>query len=220
MLNKVANIEPSKGYTSSSRKNATPYEKAFRTYVENVSHEHDSVQFSPAAVFLAAVQWRLAEVNYSSENEVVLEFCIGDIKFNVDLNFTDFYKTTHQKVKMEKVVGGINGSKKQVVELFVKKPPIRIFEKYSQFQISGIQALFEKISKLKLTGQIRKYETFTMSMLSEGLEDAIYRDFVNIFNVIYSFIAKLGKFGINKAAKFPESKAEKIIFEKIAVTNV
>lgn len=73
---------------------------------------------------------------------------------------------------------------------------------------------------MKLFGQINRYETFTISMLTDGIEDEIYKDFTNIFNVIYSFISKLGKFGINKTVQVPQNENEKIIFEKITVNNV
>ncbi len=219
MLNKIANIEASKGYNSSGRRNVSSYEKYLHSFGESENLSKDSVQFSPAAVFLAAVNWKLAEINRSSENELNLNFYIEDVHFLINIDFTDFYRTTHQKILMEKKVKTRNGNTIQQVELFVQKPPVRLFEKYPSVPIEGIQALFSKISKLKLKGQLQKYETFTFSILKDGIEESLYDDFVNIFFILYSFIAKLGGYGISKSVRFPSTDAERIIFEKITVKN-
>ncbi len=221
MLNKIANIDSAKGYKSTKRQaSAGAYERYLHNFAENKEIHGDSVEFSPAAVFLASVNWKLAEISYPSENEIAMDFYIDDIHFFINLDFTTFYKTIYQKVTLNKVVNGLEGKQKQTVSLLVAKPPIRIFEKYAKFSVDGIQTMFKRIKKMRLFGQINRYETFTISMLTDGIEDEIYKDFTNIFNVIYSFISKLGKFGINKTVQVPQNENEKIIFEKITVNNV
>ncbi len=222
MLNKIVNIESTKGYKSSNRPKSTGiYERFLHSFDEEKSGGKDSVHFSPAALFLSSVNWRLAELSYPAENELKLDFCIEDVHFYIDLDFNTFYKTAYQQIKLEKdATNNLGQKQKQTVILLVAKPQIRIFEKFPAFGINGIQKMFDKIKKLKINGLLRKHDFLVFSMLKENTEEEMYKDFTNVFYVIYSFIAKLEKFGINKASRFPRYDGERIIFDKISVKNV
>ncbi len=220
MLNKISNIESAKGYKSSNNKlRSTGYEKILHSYTATEDAPLDSVQFSPATVFLSSVNWDSVELHYESSNDLILSFAISNINFTIELNFVDFYKTSHQKVLLKRKFSKYGKQKIQSITLLVKKPEIKIFDKYPKFEIPGIKRLFYKITNLNLEGQYSRNDIFTINELLDGIDDLIYEDFVNIFYVIYSFIAKLGKYGLTKSTVFPASNKNKIAIEKITVRN-
>ncbi len=220
MLNKIANISSSKNYGSNSRGSISRYEKYYNHLSEKSEMTKDQVVLSPATVFLASVNWNFSEINYESEDELNLKFSIDDVKFILNIDFKDFTKTSYQDIILEHFAKGITNNKRQVVKLKVKKPHVKIFEKYAPFPINGIKALFQKISSLNINGEINRNTSFTLSVLKEGIEEQIFNDFKNIFFVVYSFASKLGKYNFSRNTRFPENLGDDIIIEKVIVKNV
>ncbi len=220
MLNKITNISSSKNYGSGGRGGVSRYEKYYNHLSKTSDMTKDQVVLSPATVFLASVNWNFSEINYDSEDELNLKFSIDDVKFILNVDFKDFTKTSYQNFILERLTKGIANNKRQVVKLKVKKPPVKIFEKYAPFPINGIKALFQKISSLNINGEINRNTSFALSALKEGIEEQIFNDFKNIFFVVYSFVSKLGKYNLSKEIKFPDKSGEKVLVEKVIVQNV
>ena len=156
MFDKIANIGILKD--NSGRNPYSSYNKTGKKKTRNEKSIGDSISFSPAAIFLAEVKWGLSGVDYSSNSLVKFDFNIGAINFKLQIDFNDFYKTSHQEVWVSKEVYKYGKKKKYVTKLLVKKPKIRLFEKFSPFDIPGIQSFFERIEKLNIGTEFYKYE--------------------------------------------------------------
>jgi hypothetical protein len=217
MFDKIANIGILKD--NSGRNPYTSFEKTGKRKARQEKSVGDSISFSPAAIFLAEVKWGLSGVDYSSNSLVKFDFYIGAINFKLQIDFNDFYKTSHQDVWVSKEVLKHGKKKKYVTKLLIKKPKIRLFEKFAPFNIPGIQNFFARIEKLNVGSEFYKYESMALISLIDGMTDQIYEEFTKIFFVIYSFIDKLDKYDINHMYVFPETSLDRIVVEKVFAQN-
>ena len=115
MFDKIANIGILKD--NSGRNPYSSYYKTGKKKTRNEKSIGDSISFSPAAIFLAEVKWGLSGVDYSSNSLVKFDFNIGAINFKLQIDFNDFYKTSHQEVWVSKEVYKYGKKKKYVTKL-------------------------------------------------------------------------------------------------------
>ncbi len=215
MLNKIGNIENSSKFTHTHRKNLSIYEKYSKSNAFAEDLGQDSITFSPAATFISQVNWQIGEVDYSSSNNVLLDFFIENVHFKMNIDIVDFYRNSYQKVFLSSERTSLTKRRLFNVILLVKKPDIRLFERYSSFPIKGIQSLFNKLEKLNFTSDLLRFEEVVYSTILDGVEENVLVDFTNIFYVIYSFLHKLKKYDIQNHFEFPVGRNNLIKIEKV-----
>ncbi len=219
MFNKIANIGILKDNSSGHQQGYPAAEKAVIRRVKRKKVNKDSIVFSPAALFLTEVKWGLSGVDYSSESQIKFDFNIEELNFKLTVDFNEFYKTSHQVVWVSKDIFRKEARKRHSLKILVRKPNIRLFEKFPPFPVPGIASVFRRVEKMNIKSEFYKYESLALHSLLDGLEYEIYEDFKKIFFVIYSFIDKLDKYDLNHMYVFPNNNMDNILIEKVLVKD-
>ncbi len=218
MLEKIINIKPDFHYKSKGVKN--PYSDKYAELAGlNRNSYHDSIEFSPAAVFLSKINWKLKNKTSQSGEKLNLIFYIKDLEFSTEIDFVNFYNETRQSYKILKAAEFRNKKINIELTVTVKKEKISIENNIENVKIIALNKLFERILSLEMIGEIDKYESSALKDLKDGIEEEVIAEFDFINNAVFTLTNKLGKSKLIENFIFPAELSEKVTIEKFTAAD-
>lgn len=218
MLDRVLNIKTRMGVRSEER--AASYEKFAANPAMKDAFGKDSIIFSPAALYLAKLNWQLREINYPSKDKIFLDFYISDFHFQIEIDFLVFYSKERQTIHISRIKKPRDKRKRYSAFLSVKKDKMRFMEDYMETDLDGIKILFDRIIDLEARDRLVIGNRGASRNLISGIETRLFSDLQYIFAAIFTFIDKLAKFNVIKKHKFSGDTSEPVIIETIKVADV
>jgi hypothetical protein len=224
MLDKIINIKATllyqkekDVYNSLERANL---EKFLAVTVKNKQGTKDSIKFSPAAHFLARINWRLKDLAFDHDGgKLLIAFSTGGYDINTEVDFLNFhiavrqfYEITGGTVLKNKIVKArirISAAKKS-------KPPQ---DEKAILSFPGLDELFKRIYSLELSGEIDKYYSSALPELMDGIGETLVAEFEYINGALFTLIDRISPGKIAPNYVFGDDRNEPLIIEKIKVLN-
>ncbi|MFZ1288755.1 MAG: hypothetical protein WAR79_01600 [Melioribacteraceae bacterium] len=183
MLDKILNINPQDKFKSGSKVHAiNPYIVHANDYDRQ---KKDSALFSPLAKLMSKINWHILNLEYPSEEEMLIHFIVDDIEFFTIVNFNELYLNSYQEFSLIKE--GFLGNSKVNFEarLEVQKDEISILEIPEKIEINSLTRFFNRMEIHELNAAIN--QNFYDEIIF-GLENGIFNELNYILKVIYTFI--------------------------------
>lgn len=213
MLERILNIKTELDLT---RKQKSSYEK-FLTKPSTVKEfGRDSIVFSPAAIYMARLNWHLLEVSQIKDGCMRFSFVIEGKEFSTELCFKTFYSDIRQSYRVSK---DFDDNKKTIIEVSVFKDLVKLEDEGKSFSLKNLNILFGRIVDLELSGSIERPNSCFLEELMDGIEIPVAGEFANIQASLYSFIHKLGKFNFIKNYSFRTDFLDPVIIDKITTID-
>jgi len=173
MLERILNINPQDKYKSGVK-------IATHTYAVNRNDDErhnskDSALFSPLAKLLAKINWRILNIEYPSDNEILFSFLVNDFEFSISINLNDLYENAYQEVTIFNINEN-NGKKigKKFI-LKVKKEKISILTKSEPIITDSIELIFDRLKVNKKKNYSSSDSVFLKSLIF-GLEGKLHQE--------------------------------------------
>ncbi len=218
MLEKILNINPNGSYKGKKK----PGSRGEFSLHNNVPEKHsikDTISFSPAALFLAHINWELKEIQYPNSEHVLLKFIIEGIEFFVEINLNELYSNIMQQFSILNTHRSKVKEKAVLIKLSVAKDKITVFENPMRFEIPFINQLYDRILDLDLQSALTEEDGLMMKNLTYGIKYQLLEEFQKILHGIYTFLDKLGKFNLVKNYLFTKEVNDSLIIERITVIH-
>jgi len=211
MLDKIININTDVRLRSddkSSRNNRYGKKKGAPQMAEK-----DSLLFSPAALYLAELDWELHNLDYPAENCVSLEFVINNLLFRIKIDFSNYFVTPEQVIFISYQI------KDKKISLFtlLAKRKLWFIDHYKPIELKGLEQLFEIM--YNSTDENNQVNSFAVEKVLVELETKLNSELQYILASVFTFLDKLGKFKIIKNFRFNNNSAELVKIEKVIVQN-
>ncbi|MGE5432435.1 MAG: hypothetical protein ACM3QX_15240 [Syntrophomonadaceae bacterium] len=224
MLDKIINIKASpqyqkeKGiYNNLERDNL---EKILAGTVINSQGTKDSIKFSPAAHFLARINWQLKDLAFDNDGgKLFIAFSMGGYDIHTEVDFLKFHITLRQfyEITSSRILNN-KYIKAQIRISAVKKSKSAMSEK-AVLNFPGLDELFSRVYALELSGEIDRYYSSALPELMDGITETLIAEFDYINGALFALIDRIspGKMAPNYV--FGDSRDETLIIEKIKVLN-
>ncbi|HEX2865807.1 MAG TPA: hypothetical protein VHO03_02135 [Ignavibacteriales bacterium] len=225
MLDKIVNI-----------KNTLPYLKEKDVYnsLEKANLERilagtvktaqagakDSIRFSPAAHYLARINWRLKDLAIDQDGgKLFIALSAGGYDIHTELDFLNFHITARQFYEITSISPA--GNKTALVRLRISAAKKSKFTQDEKIMAGfpGLDELIGRIYSLELTGEIDKYYSPALKELMDGIKETLIGEFDYINAALFTLVDRIapGKMATNYV--FNDENSEPIIIEKIKVLN-
>lgn len=213
MLEKIENISRNKPYKG--KRHSTNFDKYFNKDSAPIKTVKDSINFSPAALYLSSLKWDIREIEYPSSDDIAFTFFIGEFEFRTKINLTDFFIEPLQLFSVSKTEIRNNTKNKIVAKININKLLVKTLTTNSDTELEVFRKLFGRIKSLKNHNSDAK-NTLILNDLSAGYEKELFYEFRKIINSIYTFINKQEKFHIPNRFKFKDNNFELVKIEEIS----
>jgi hypothetical protein len=215
MLEKITNIRTNLNYERKANGKSN-FSSFFRNPIDSKDSEHDSIIFSPAAVYLSRLKWHLKEIKYPSKEKVVINFLVDDLEFKTEFDFLVFYSLNRQNFEVISE-SFVEGEKlKSSAEISLRKNEIILSDEVNIQKFPTLKKLFSRISELKVDTTLDKKDSFALEDIIADLNIDLYREFNLLLYILYNFIDKLGYTGLIEGYKFKKDDSSLISLEKIS----
>lgn len=218
MLDKIINIKPEYRYKEGSGSHFG-FQKFLQNSGGNKFLYHDSISFSPAAIFLTKINWQLKDIDLAPNKKLSLIFSTYDFEFSTEIDFLEFYSDPRHYYNITKDFLTFGKKIRLMIRMSTRKNPFHLDENIERVNLSGLDRLFERIYNLEISGEIDKYDSSVLRDLMDGIHDDILNEFNFIDTAFYTLVSKLGTFKIFDNYNFNNERTEPIIIEKITAIN-
>lgn len=187
MLEKILNIKSESGYNGGgnyqhpgafNRQNGRP--------AVQERPRGDSLSFSPAAAYLAKIDWHLKEVDFSANDRLMLVFITGNLEFRTCIEFLRTGSRSRLFYDISDTLS-ISGPK-PVLTISVSSAGFEPAELIKPAELKLVSRLMQRVRELGLTGEMDKYNNPSLSMLLEGLEQQLMNEFEFINMSLFSLV--------------------------------
>jgi len=217
MLEKIENINPKSSFKEKDRKRKK--ENAYHTRLVEKHFIKDSIILSPAAQFLANLNWKLKDIQYLSNDKILLNFLIDDVEFYTEIDLDKLYTEEMQLFHILKSNLKYAGEEKILIDLMIYKDTIKTVGDNLKFEIPAIVDLFDRVFDLKLKTDIDKEDYVLLHNLIEEIQEKLVEELQYVLYGIYTFLDKLGKFNLVKNYLFNYDIENPLRIEKITVIH-
>lgn len=217
MLDRIQNINYSKPYGGeggSSR--SSDFEKYLTKPFVSSAIGKDSIIFSPAALYLARLNWHLHEIEYKSSDKILIDIFISDYEFISEFDFSDFYTEPFQLFNIIRKTSFGHKSYETKAKILYKKDQLSVDKELGSNSLYAIEEMFSRIGQLKLSDNSKKLDAFFLSELVSDIERNLANEFKHVLNQMHTFLTKLDKFYLKDEFKFKDSVSELVIIEDIS----
>jgi len=213
MLDRILNINPQEKYKSGLKVNTHNY--AVNRSDHEKHHSKDSALFSPLAQLMSKINWRILNIEFPSEDEMLFNFLVGNLEFITVINFTEMYNNIMQEFAILNVSNDNSRRIHTEVKLKVEKQKISVLETPDPIVTDNLSLLFEKILS---SDQIASGNISDRHILNDflfGIEYGLNRELNYILKVIYTFISTRNKSKVKNNFILKTRENNPIIMQKV-----
>lgn len=214
MLDKITNIKTDLNLNSKEKR--SEYEKFARKPFLREIFGKDSIVFSPAAIFLARLNWHLNEIKNDEKDLYVFDFFVDSIRFLLEIDIKNFFEQRNQAIKIIK--HDESSGSKLLTKMEVLKSSGSFSDNKQVLGISEINKFLDSIFNLHIEGELNRSDSFIIDELADDNIDELYYELDQINKAVYKLIEKLGKLNFNEGYSFSQfDELTKIKIDKIVV---
>ncbi len=191
MLDPILNINHNERYKGGVKSQSSFY--SIHQHTEEKNTSKDSALFSPLARLLSKINWRIINVQYPSNDQILINFQKGDLEFLTLIDFHELYNTPYHEFSISKKTEN-NGKKLEYkIQIKVKKEKITTFEKITPLEIDALEELFNRITQIDFE-KVTNYPLMVtnkevLKKLHYSLEEKISDELNTILTAIYTLIS-------------------------------
>ncbi len=217
MLDKIINIKTDLNLS----RNGNPFihGKTYNKTADGRFVPYDSIIFSPAAQYLAKVNWKLKEIHQISKSKVKVNFLYSGFEFQTEIDYHKLFSLSREFFRVMKDTTNDYEGNKSLIVLSVKKNKIIYMNNPKIVSLNYLNVLFERIEGLDIKDELNKYDCYALGEILNDLTEGINKEFQYIISVLYTFIEKLNNFQTNQNYQFKSNDEEAVIIEKIIKIN-
>ena len=211
MLNKISNIN------SGLDLNRSVKHKKYKRSDSGSFQQHldinDSINISPALAFFDDSNWKLRNLNKSSDNKIHLEFAVKEFDFRTIIDTANLANLSYLRYYVHKLNEMSIDNSSIEVELIVELKQRLNINYYDNLNM--LDVLFSRVSRLNLRGELTRRDTNYLNQLFDGIQPGLYKEFEAISSVVMNFIEKYN--GLNVELK---KNNENLIDNNIAIDRI
>ncbi len=190
MLNRIANISTTKEYKGSQKRRSSDAEKylAGQNFVGGV---RDSNDLSSAGLYLTRAHWIIKELRKDTREKIFLDFIISNLRFKVYvdiprvlknrvLDYTVYYTQENSPL-------GTHASGLMQVEL----ANLQFGGLINASPLKSLNTLFKRFDTISAENELTPDSQMMMEVITDGLENGLYREFVYINSTLFTFLGKM-----------------------------
>ncbi len=189
MLNKIINISPGSDFNHPNK-----FGKNGRSFYHNSVNEYnnkDSVNLSPAILYISRLNWHLKQIKNSSNDSIFIAFEIADLLFETTVEVGNLKSPEYLNYKIIKEKSRYDISKKFMAEITADIQKSNGSEIADVIKFNGLNTLFDRIFMLDVESEISLRDSISLNNLFEGIEMKVEEEFNYINNNLIIFVEKL-----------------------------
>lgn len=216
MLDRIINIKTDLNYTSGHGRKIQ--DRAYHGDIHSHLQLKDSIRFSPAAVFLSKINWKLREIRRKGKEKLNLLFTIDDLEFLTEIDLLNFYAANRQVYCVTRSFDQAKPAFKIIMHFSARKKSRLNENDITYMKLTGIPALFSEAFPLQMNRNNDEiYEN--IYALADNLKPDIEGEFDYINSALIVLNDKLGGGNFLNKFNFENDFKDSIILEKITAIN-
>ena len=217
MLDRILNINPQDKYKSGIKvPSVNPY--VVNRYDEEKQNRKDSVLFSPLAKLLSKINWKILNIEYPTNDEILFNFLVNDLEFITLIDFNEIYSEQYQQFTIYRTIESFGKNVQYEVKLKVEKGDIGIINKADPITTESISTIFDRIKQASHSyGKIS--QPIILKEFVNGIQNEVYEELNYILKVIFTFISTRNTNRIKSQINLKSQKNIPIIMQKVVINN-
>lgn len=216
MLEKILNINPQDKYKSGLK---VPSGNNFivNKYDQDRQNSRDSALFSPLAKLMSQINWRILNIEYPSNDEILMNFMVNDLEFITVINFNEMYSKPYQEFSIYRTRNLLNKRKHYEAKLKVEKYEVSILQTPDPIETENLSILIDRIAKLNFMNNQKIFDLNILNKLINDIKLDINKELNYILKVIYTFISTRNKSKVKNNFLLKTKKNIPIIMQEVAI---
>lgn len=215
MLDRISHINPQEKYKSGLKITTNPY--VVNRHDPEKHHSKDSALFSPLAKLLSKINWKILNIEFPSNDEMLFNFLVNDLEFITVINFNEMYSNPYQEFSIFQINNNLGKKLQYETKLKVAKHELSILEKADPIETRNLSFLFDKISNLNIHINHTITNARVLNGLAEEISYNLNQELNYILKVIYTFISTRNKSRVKSDFILKTTQNIPIIMQKVAI---
>jgi hypothetical protein len=215
MLDRISNINPKEKYKSGLKVSTNPY--AVNRHDQEKHHSKDSAMFSPLAKLMSKINWRILNIEFPSDDEMLFNFLVNGLEFITIINFNEMYNNPYQEFSVFHIDNKYGKKVQYETKLKIKKNDVSVLDKPDPIDTENTYQLFERIKKLNIRSNYQIIEHHILDGFVNDIANSVSREFNYILKVIYTFISTRNKKRIKNNFLLKTQKNIPIMMQKVTI---
>lgn len=217
MLDRILNINPQEKYKSGIKvPSVNPY--VVNRYDEEKQNRKDSALFSPLAKLLSKINWKILNIEYPTNDEILFHFLVDDLEFITLIDLNEIYSEPYQQFTIFRNSHTFGKTTQYELKLKVEKEDISILSKADPIIIEEISAIFDRVKQINNFGSKITDPVILREFIS-GFQNKVKDELNYILKVIFTFISTRNKNRIKTQINLKSQKNIPIIMQKVVINN-
>ncbi len=215
MLDKIVHISSDMQFKYCKKQSQYKNLKAKKHISEIFSH--DSIFFSPAAIYLSSLQWTFNEITFPTENKINLDFLISNFHFSTGIDVQHLTTLPELNLKVSAKIVELNKEGDFAFYFKLQKKYFKFEENNKKVELNNLYTIFRRA--LEIDDFSEEISELKKRSLLENIENDLYEELNIIFDKIFVLIAKLKKFNLSENYFVHEINEPKIRIKDIKKLN-
>jgi hypothetical protein len=216
MLDRILNINPQEKYKS-GLKVPSNHHYTVNRHDQERHHSRDSALFSPLAKLMSKLNWKILNIDYPSNDEILFNFMVNDLEFQTTINLSEIYTNTYQEFIISKI-RNTNGKKLNYnIGIKTEKYKISFLNEPLPIETAYLSMLFERVYELNFNSNYNIQEQQVLDSFVNGIEDSINDELNYILKILYTFISSKEKKRVKNNFVLKTHRNIPIIMQKVAI---
>lgn len=217
MLDRILNINPQEKYKSGLKVPSSDHYVVNR-YDQDKQNSKDSALFSPLAKLMSKINWRILNIEYPSNYEILINFMVNDLEFITVIDFNEMYNKPYQEFSIYRARSLSNKRKHYEAKLKVEKYEISILDSPDPIETNNLSILIDRVSKLNFNNsKLKIVDPYILNDLLDNIRVSINNELNYILKVIYTFISTRSKSRVKNNFPLKTHKNIPIIMQEVAI---
>ena len=205
MLDRILNINPQDKYKSGIKvPNVNSY--IVSRYDKEKQNSKDSALFSPLAKLLSNINWKILNIEYPTNDEILFHFLVNDLEFIILIDLNEIHKDPYQQFTIYHNSESFGKSVQYEVKLKVEKRDI------------GVLTIFDRIKELNYSNS-KIVDSPILREFINGIQSEVYDELNYILKVIFTFISTRNKNRIKTQINLKSQKNIPIMMQEVVINN-
>lgn len=216
MLDKIKNIESGSDYRGPGSQfllNKNPNQRHFSRGTEL----HDSVNISPALLFLNQINWKLKDFKHEVNERMFIDFIVSNIEFQTNIeivSLNSLHSLNYNIIKENKE----ERNQKILAQLSVRLDRIDYERNDLIVDFNTMHVFLERLFKLNVKTELNMGDSVALKNLLDGLMTGIKDEFDHVNSLLFIFFDKLTGIKLKNEIQL-ESVPEPVSIKKIKLIN-